>query len=288
VFAPDGNLITSNGDAVNPDPTQPSEIVEFTKSGKFVAPPLRPPLPPLDRNHRPPLGSAPAAPEAPFEVENLRAGAQCINPLDDQDYSPFLSYVPRLDFDFTFANNFATRQDLNLGIDKVFNFDGAFDRRLLASEVRHVVDDVVNAVLPVDGRRPNLGRLRVRAMLGTLTVLDFGVATSRARYSGLTAAHSSALEPCAAERWIAVGDAGLSFDPLSAQGLLHAPFTGLAAAEAADAYLPATAKRRPGRNAQGPRPLSGQKRRGSLHRNAAWRIALINIPRKCASEPRRS
>ncbi|MGB9649982.1 MAG: hypothetical protein WCB44_33450 [Stellaceae bacterium] len=69
--------------------------------------------------------------------------------------------MPRLDFDFTFANNFATRQDLNLGIDKVFNFDGAFDRRLLASEVRHVVDDVVNAELPVDGRRPNLGRLRV-------------------------------------------------------------------------------------------------------------------------------
>jgi flavin-dependent dehydrogenase len=82
-------------------------------------------------------------------------------------------------------------------------------------------------------------------MLGTLTVLDFGVVTSRARYSGLTAAHSSALEPCAAERWIAAGDASLSFDPLSAQGLLHAPFTGLAAAEAADAYLPATAKRRP-------------------------------------------
>jgi len=105
---------------------------------------------------------------------------------------------------------------------------------------------------------------------------------------GFTAAHSSVLEPCVAEGWLAAGDASLSFDPLSAQGLLHAPFTGLAAAEAADAYLPATAKRRPGRNAQGPRPLSGQKRRGSLHRNAAWRIALINIPRKCASEPRRS
>jgi hypothetical protein len=37
VFAPDRNLITSNGDAVNPDPTQPSEIVEFTKTGRFVA-----------------------------------------------------------------------------------------------------------------------------------------------------------------------------------------------------------------------------------------------------------
>jgi hypothetical protein len=37
VFAPNGDLITSNGDAVNADPTQPSEIVEFTKSGKFVS-----------------------------------------------------------------------------------------------------------------------------------------------------------------------------------------------------------------------------------------------------------
>ena len=36
VLAPNGDLITSNGDAVNPDPTQPSEIVEFTKSGEFV------------------------------------------------------------------------------------------------------------------------------------------------------------------------------------------------------------------------------------------------------------
>jgi hypothetical protein len=36
VFAPNGNLLTANGDAVNADPTHPSEIVEFTKSGKFV------------------------------------------------------------------------------------------------------------------------------------------------------------------------------------------------------------------------------------------------------------
>jgi sugar lactone lactonase YvrE len=35
-FAPNGDLITSNGDAVNADPTQPSEIVEFTKLGKFI------------------------------------------------------------------------------------------------------------------------------------------------------------------------------------------------------------------------------------------------------------
>lgn len=41
--------------------------------------------------------------------------------------------MPRWDFDPTFANNFATRQDLNIGIDKVFNFDGAFNRIPAAS-----------------------------------------------------------------------------------------------------------------------------------------------------------
>jgi hypothetical protein len=37
-FAPNGDLLTANGDAVNPDPLniQNSEIVEFTTSGKFV------------------------------------------------------------------------------------------------------------------------------------------------------------------------------------------------------------------------------------------------------------
>jgi DNA-binding beta-propeller fold protein YncE len=35
-FAPNGHLITANGDAVNGDPTQPSEIVEFTAAGRFV------------------------------------------------------------------------------------------------------------------------------------------------------------------------------------------------------------------------------------------------------------
>ena len=35
-LAPDGHFITSNGDVVNSDPTQPSELVEFTLKGKFV------------------------------------------------------------------------------------------------------------------------------------------------------------------------------------------------------------------------------------------------------------
>ncbi|OAJ62265.1 hypothetical protein A6V36_21690 [Paraburkholderia ginsengiterrae] len=36
-LAPNGHLVTANGDAVNPDPKRPSEIVEFTVDGQFIA-----------------------------------------------------------------------------------------------------------------------------------------------------------------------------------------------------------------------------------------------------------
>jgi uncharacterized protein (TIGR03118 family) len=36
VLASNGDLITANGDAVNPEPTQTSELVEFTPGGRFV------------------------------------------------------------------------------------------------------------------------------------------------------------------------------------------------------------------------------------------------------------
>jgi DNA-binding beta-propeller fold protein YncE len=35
-FAPNGDLITCNGDAINPDPKHPSEVIEFTKTGDFI------------------------------------------------------------------------------------------------------------------------------------------------------------------------------------------------------------------------------------------------------------
>ena len=34
--APNGHLLVTNNDVINPDPNQPSEIVEFTKDGNFV------------------------------------------------------------------------------------------------------------------------------------------------------------------------------------------------------------------------------------------------------------
>jgi len=36
-FAPNGNLIVANGDAINADPNQPNELVEFTTRGRFVS-----------------------------------------------------------------------------------------------------------------------------------------------------------------------------------------------------------------------------------------------------------
>lgn len=50
--------------------------------------------------------------------------------------------------------------------------------------------------------------------------------------SGYCAAQSAVLSSCADAGWLAVGDAALSFDPLSSQGLFNALYTGLAGAEA--------------------------------------------------------
>jgi hypothetical protein len=36
IMAPNGHLVVANNDAINPDPNQPSEIVEFTIGGRFV------------------------------------------------------------------------------------------------------------------------------------------------------------------------------------------------------------------------------------------------------------
>ncbi len=52
-----------------------------------------------------------------------------------------------------------------------------------------------------------------------------------------TAAHSATLQPVAGDRWCAAGDAAMSFDPLSSQGLFNAMYTGLAAALACDRTL---------------------------------------------------
>ncbi|MFN0204509.1 MAG: tryptophan 7-halogenase [Bacteroidia bacterium] len=54
---------------------------------------------------------------------------------------------------------------------------------------------------------------------------------------GTTAAHSAITQPFVGEKWLTVGDAALSFDPLSSQGIFNALYTGLAAAESCYRYL---------------------------------------------------
>jgi len=54
---------------------------------------------------------------------------------------------------------------------------------------------------------------------------------------GFTAAHSAVLKPSAGDSWVAAGDAAMSFDPLSGQGLLNALFTGLSAARAIESHF---------------------------------------------------
>lgn len=48
----------------------------------------------------------------------------------------------------------------------------------------------------------------------------------------VAAAHSAALDAAAGPGWFAAGDAAISFDPISSQGIFNAMYTGLAAAEA--------------------------------------------------------
>lgn len=70
----------------------------------------------------------PSANHASVDYFRSSARLQYINTSDDQAISPFFSYVPRMSFEPTFGENFETRQDLNVGFDKVFNFDGSFNR----------------------------------------------------------------------------------------------------------------------------------------------------------------
>lgn len=78
-----------------------------------------------------------------------------------------------------------------------------------------------------------LGRASLLPMLGPLIARD----AWRILETGYCAAHGASLSSHAGPNWLAVGDAALTFDPLSSQGLFNALYTGLAGAETADRLL---------------------------------------------------
>jgi flavin-dependent dehydrogenase len=75
-----------------------------------------------------------------------------------------------------------------------------------------------------------------RALPGMGALLAQGGFTAQTE-GNVTVAHSAALDAGAGPGWFAAGDAAISFDPLSSQGIFNALYTGLAAAEAADRAL---------------------------------------------------
>jgi len=68
------------------------------------------------------------APNADFDKVRLSARLQYVDPDDDQAFSPYLSYSPRWDFAPFYKSWFETRQDLTVGINKIFNYDANFRR----------------------------------------------------------------------------------------------------------------------------------------------------------------
>jgi hypothetical protein len=67
-MAPNGHLLVTNNDAINSDPSQPSEIVEFTKGGQFVK------ETPVDPNQGGSFG---------LQVRNLGNGTSTLAAVDD-------------------------------------------------------------------------------------------------------------------------------------------------------------------------------------------------------------
>lgn len=72
------------------------------------------------------------APSADWDKVRPFLRLQYVDSANDQAFSPYFAYVTRIDFDPTLSRQFATRQDLNLGVNKVWNFDRDFNRVLFS------------------------------------------------------------------------------------------------------------------------------------------------------------
>ena len=71
---------------------------------------------------------------------------------------------------------------------------------------------------------------------GVAAILD-GCGFVQTQPVAVKPANSGRLEILTGNGWLAAGDAAVRFDPLSAQGIFNALYTGLAAGEAADRHL---------------------------------------------------
>ncbi|MBV8412906.1 MAG: hypothetical protein JOY64_35155 [Alphaproteobacteria bacterium] len=65
-----------------------------------------------------------------IDFDKVIAGSriQYIDPANDQAYSPYIAYQARWDFKSFYQAWLETRQDLNVGVNKTFNYDANFQR----------------------------------------------------------------------------------------------------------------------------------------------------------------
>ena len=67
-------------------------------------------------------------PTADFDKVALSGRLQYVDPANDQAYSPYIAYAPRWAYAPFYESWLQTRQDLNVGVNKTFNFDANFRR----------------------------------------------------------------------------------------------------------------------------------------------------------------
>jgi flavin-dependent dehydrogenase len=100
-------------------------------------------------------------------------------------------------------------------------------------ERKRILAFYTDADLPVAKASAGVKALLARARMQTgLAALLAAVDFEPVDRAGYCAAHSSWITTTAGPRWLAVGDAALSCDPLSSQGLFNALYSGLMAASA--------------------------------------------------------
>lgn len=115
--------LTPSGGTAGQNSAEFSPIVGLSWSTPVFDLPLR-----FTGNARAEVDRFTQVPGADFDKVALAGRLQYVDPNNDQAYSPYFVYAPRFDFDPFFRERFATRQDLNLGVNKTFNFDANFRR----------------------------------------------------------------------------------------------------------------------------------------------------------------
>jgi hypothetical protein len=123
---------TSNAEALSSGGTSSSEFSPVL-GASWSAPVFNLPLR-FTGNVRAEVDRFMSASSADFDKLAASARLQYVDPDNDQAYSPFFTYAPRWDFAPFYRTRFATRQDLNLGVNKAFNFDADLQRIAVSAD----------------------------------------------------------------------------------------------------------------------------------------------------------